>query len=232
MGSLSFDLRDAFKSLRRDASYAITVILTLAFTTGATTAVFSIVNGVLLKPLAYRESYRLVAVREIVRRADRPVSPMEVNEQHFEYWRAHATSFESLAQYIVRPVNLTGSGDAARIDVVRASGSIFDALQVNAAIGRTLTPDDEREDRPRTVVITDRLWRQRFGANPAVLGRAIALDSIPHTVVGVLPGDFRLPNRTELTAKLDGFVAIRMASERVGWVGDHNNEAIGRLRPE
>jgi len=230
MGSLSFDLRDAFKSLRRDASYAITVILTLAFTTGATTAVFSIVNGVLLKPLTYRESHRLVAVREIVRRADRPVSPMEVNEQHFEYWRAHATSFESLAQYIVRPVNLTRSGDAARIDVVRASGSIFDALQVNAAIGRTLTPDDEREDRPRTVVITDRLWRQRFGANPAVLGRAIALDSIPHTVVGVLPGDFRLPNRTGLTAKLDGFVAIRMASERVGWTGDHNNDAVGRLK--
>src|SRR6185369_8567869 len=130
MGSLSFDLRDAFKSLRRDASYAVTVILTLAFTTGATTAVFSIVNGVLLKPLAYHESHRLVAVREIWRRADRRVSPMEVNEQHFEYWRAHATSFESLAQYIVRPVNLTGSGDAARIDVVRATGSIFDALQV------------------------------------------------------------------------------------------------------
>jgi putative ABC transport system permease protein len=218
------------RGLRRDRLYAATVVGTLALTLGASTAVFSIVNGVLLKPLAYRESHRLVAVREIVRRADRPVSPMEVNEQHFEYWRAHATSFESLAQYIVRPVNLTGSGDAARIDVVRASGSIFDALQVNAAIGRTLTPDDEREDRPRTVVITDRLWRQRFGANPAVLGRAIALDSIPHTVVGVLPGDFRLPNRTGLTAKLDGFVAIRMASERVGWTGDHNNDAVGRLK--
>jgi putative ABC transport system permease protein len=113
---------------------------------------------------------------------------------------------------------------------VRASGSIFDALQVTAAIGRTLTPDDEREERPRAVVITDRLWRQRFGAGPAVVGRTIALDSIPHTVVGVLPADFRLPNRAELTAKLDGFVAIRMASERVGWVGDHNNEAIGRLK--
>src|SRR4051812_17683114 len=209
MGSLSFDLRDAFKSLRRDASYAVTVILTLAFTTGATTAVFSIVNGVLLKPLAYRESHRLVAVHEIWRRADRPVSPMEVNEQHFEYWRAHAVSFDLLAQYVVRPVNLTGSGEAARIDVVRASGSIFEALKVQAAIGRTLTVDDEREERPRAVVITDRLWRQRFGADPSVVGRSIALDSIPHTLVGVLPADFRLPNRTELTAKLDGFVAIR-----------------------
>jgi predicted permease len=230
MGSLPFDLRDSLKSLRRDASYAITVILTLAVTTGATTAVFSIVNGVLLKPLAYRESHRLVAVREISRRADRPTPPMEVNEQHFEYWRAHAVSFESLAQYIVRPANLTGSGEAARINVVRASGSIFDALQVTAAAGRTLTPDDEFEGRPLTIVITDRLWRQRFSADPTVVGRAVVLDLVPHIVVGILPADFRLPNGAELTAKLDGFVPIRMASERVGWTGDHNNQAIGRLK--
>ena len=100
MGSLSFDLRDALQVLRRDRAYAMTVILTLALTIGATTAVFSIVNGVLLKPLAYRESHRLVAVHEIWRRAAGRVSPMEVNEQHFEYWRAHAASFDSLAQYI------------------------------------------------------------------------------------------------------------------------------------
>ena len=228
MGHISFDLRDALKSLRRDPSYAATVILTLALTIGATTAVFSIVNGVLLKPLAYRESHRLVAVREIWRQFS---GVLEVNEQHFEYWRAHAASFESLAQYIPLPANLTGSGEAAQITIVRASGSLFDVLQVPASIGRTLTPDDERDDRPRTVVITDALWRQRFGADPAVVGRSIALDGTPHTVVGVLPEDFRLPRGGQLTAKVDGFVAIRMASERVGWVGDHNNDAIGRLKP-
>ena len=228
MGHIGFDLRDALKSLRRDPSYAATVILTLALTIGATTAVFSIVNGVLLEPLAYRESHRLVAVREIWRQFS---GQLEVNEQHFEYWREHAASFESLAQYIPLPANLTGSGDAAQITIVRASGSLFDVLQVTASIGRTLTPDDEREDRPRTAVITDSLWRQRFGADPTVVGRSIALDGTPHTVVGVLPGDFRLPRGGQLTAKVDGFVAIRMASERVGWVGDHNNDAIGRLKP-
>jgi hypothetical protein len=175
MASLLFDLRDALKSLRRDRSYAATVVLTLALTIGATTAVFSIVNGVLLKPLAYRESHRLVAVREIWRRAGAASSPMEVNEQHFEYWRAHAASFVSLAQFIDRPANLTGSGDAAQIDLVRASGSIFEVLQVQASIGRALTPDDEREDRPRTVVIADSLWRRRFGSDPAAVGRSIAL---------------------------------------------------------
>ena len=118
------DLRDALKSLRRDRSYALTVILTLALTTGATTTVFSIVNGVLIKPLAYRESHRLVALREVWRQLNRSDSPIEVNEQHFEYWRAHAATFESMAQYVVKPVNLTGSGDAAQITVVRGSGPL------------------------------------------------------------------------------------------------------------
>jgi putative ABC transport system permease protein len=230
MGSLFFDLRDVLKSLRRDMAYAATVVFTLALTIGATTAVFSIVDGVLLKPLAYHESHRLVAVREVWKQFSGRNPVIEVNERHFEYWRAHARSFESLAQYIPLPTNLTGAGDAAQIIVVRASGSLFDVLQVTAAVGRTLTPDDEREERPRTVVITDALWRHRFSADPGVVGRAIALDGVAHTVVGVLPADFRLPVGAQLTAKIDGFIAIRMASETVGWAGDHNNEAIGRLK--
>src|SRR5215469_8957682 len=112
-----FDLRDILKSIRRTPGYAFAVLLTLALTIGATTAVFSIVDGVLLKPLQYRESHRLVAIRE------RWKASIEVNEQHFEYWRRHATTFESMAQYIVLPANLTGVGEAAQIPVGRVSGS-------------------------------------------------------------------------------------------------------------
>ena len=226
-----FDLRDALKSLRRDRSYSATVVLTLALTIGAATAVFSIVDGVLLKPLAYREPDRLVAVREVWRQFRGRMPTLEVNEQHFEYWRAHAASFASLAQYIPVPMNLSGAGDAAQATIVRASGSLFDVLEVQAALGRTLTPDDEREDRPNTVVITDALWRQRFGGNGAIVGQSIALDGTPHIIVGVLPADFVLPAEGRLTAKIDGVVPIRMATEQVGWVGDHNNSAIGRLKP-
>lgn len=230
MGSLLFDLRDAFRSLRRERAYATTIILTLALTLGATTAIFSIVNGVLLKPLAYRESHRLVALSEIWRQlADRfPVVP--INERHFEHWRAHAKTFDSLAQYLAGPANLTGSGEAMQITVVRASGSLFDVLQVPASIGRTLTADDERPGRPEVVVVTDRLWRQRLGSDPAIVGRAIVLDGKPHTVVGVLPPAFRLPLHQQLTAELDAFVPIRVEEDHGGWVGEHNNAAIGRLR--
>src|SRR4051812_34837549 len=191
MGSMLFDLRDAVRGLVRDRGYAVTVILTLALTIGATTAVFSIVDGVLLKPLAYRDARQLVAVREIWRQFPR-TSQLQVNEQHFEYWRTHTVSFRSLAQYVMVPSNLTGAGDAAQIAAVRSSGSLFDVLDTSPAIGRVLTTDDEGEDRPRAAVITDTLWRQRFNSDPAVIGRAIAIDGVPHTVVGVLAPDFRL----------------------------------------
>jgi len=143
MAQLTFDLRDIVRGLRRDRTYSSTVVLTLALTIGATTAVFSIVDGVLLKPLAYRESRRLVSVKEVWRELAQRNPGLEVNEQHFEYWRTRTRTFESMAQYIVRPANLTGAGDAAQILVGRASGSLFDVLQVQAAHGRTLRPADE-----------------------------------------------------------------------------------------
>jgi predicted permease len=231
MGTFSFDLRDTLKSLRRSPGYAVTVILTLALTIGATTAVFSIVDGVLLKPLAYRESHRLVALQEVWQQFAAKEPSLPVNEQHFEYWRAHAQSFNSMAQYIPLPANLTGSGDAAQITVVHASGSLFDVLQVPASLGRALTPDDERTSNADVAVLADGLWRHRFGADPGIVGRSIVLDGTPRTVVGVLPADFLLPVGARLTDKLDVVVPIKMELERVGWAGDHNNAAIGRLKP-
>jgi predicted permease len=229
MASLAFDLRDAVRGLRRDLGYALTVVLTLSLTIGAATAVFSIVDGVLLKPLAYRESQRLVSLREIWRQFAERASGVEVNERHFEYWRQHTRTFESMAQYIVLPANLTGLGDAAQIAVGRVSGSIFDVLQVQPALGRTLMPADEPSASPEVAVITDACWRQRLGSDPRVVGRILTLDGQPHTIVGVLRPDFQLPT-VRLASVADAFVPIHVDAERVGWGGDHNNEAIGRLR--
>src|SRR5262245_19290794 len=223
---MPFDLRDVLKSLRRTSGYTLTVVATLALTIGATTAVFSIVDGVLLKPLAYRESQQLVSLKESWAQLAQ-IPSLEVNEQHFEYWRTHARTFESMAQYIVLPANLTGVGDAAQVLTGRASGSLFDVLRVQAALGRVLTPDDEPSGRPEVVVITDAAWRQRFSADPGIVGRSIAVDGTPRTIVGVLPAGFGLPSQRFAVAEM--FVPIHMDAERVGWEGDHNNEAIGRL---
>lgn len=112
MAVFAFDLRDALRSVRRDRAYAATIILTLALTIGATTAVFSIVDATLLRPLPFADSGRLVAIREVWREILDRAPSLEVNERHFEHWRAHATSFEALAQFGLRPMNLTGAGDA------------------------------------------------------------------------------------------------------------------------
>jgi predicted permease len=224
---LAFDFRDALRSFRRDKAYAATVILTLALTIGATTAVFSIVNGVLLKPLAYREAHRLVALRETwAQFADRLPS-LEVNERHFNYWREHTATFESMAQYRLRVANLTGRGEASQIPVANTSGTLFDVLQTGAALGRTLTLQDEPEGAAPVVTVSDAFWRQRLGGDPASVGQAITLDGMPYTVVGVLPPDFQLPDSLSSGAVADVFLPLRV---NVGWVGDHNNQGIGRLR--
>jgi predicted permease len=227
MALLVFDLRDALRSFRRDKAYATTVIVTLALTIGATTAVFSIVNGVLLKPLAYRESHRLVAVREIWREFADRMPTAEVNERHLDYWREHATTFDSLAQYIVRDANLTGRGEAAQIAVAHCSGSLFDVLLTPAALGRTLTPSDDPDGAPNVVTISDTFWRERLGADPQIVGHAITLDGKPYTVVGVLPPGFELPDSSSAAEAVDAFVPLRLTA---GWTGDHNNQGIGRLR--
>src|SRR4051794_37306369 len=185
MRSLPFDLRDAVRGLRRDRAYALTVIFTLALTIGATTAVFSIVDGVLLKPLAYVESQRLVTIREIWRQLADRIPVLEVNEQHFEYWRRHTQTFASMAQYIVLPANLTGSGDAVQIFVGRASGSLFDVLRVRAAIGRTLTPDDEPSERPNVAVVAGAAGGDRFNPDPALNCPPVVPHGQPPTGRGV-----------------------------------------------
>src|SRR5262245_36072764 len=127
MMSVAFDLRDAVRGLRREGAYALTVVVTLALTIGGTSAVFSIVNGVLLKPLAYRNSQQVVEVREMWRAVVLNPS-LEVNEQHFDYLRQRDMSYQSMAQYIALPANLAGVGEAAQIAVVPASSSLFDVL--------------------------------------------------------------------------------------------------------
>lgn len=221
------DLRDCVRGLRRDAGFSATVVLTLAVTIGATTAAFSIVNGILLKPLPFPDAGRLVAIREIWREVSLGASTLEVNQRHFEHWRQHSQLFHSMAEFITLPANLTSGGPAAQISAVTASGSLFDVLGETAAAGRLLTSEDDRPGSAAVAVIGDALWRQRFGGAADVIGSAIVIDGTPYTVVGVLRPTFRLPEGQRLAANVDAVMPMRID---VGWVGDHNNAAIGRLK--
>src|SRR6478736_2393989 len=187
------DVRDALRAVRREPVYAGAVIATLALTLGASTAVFSIVNGVVLRPLAYHEAQRLVSIREVVPGNARRYATHPVNARHFEEWRRQATSFASIAEVEWRTTNLTGAGDPAQVVIVRASGTVFDVLQMPVALGRPLTRDDERPEHPPVAVISQRLWEDRLGRDPQVVGRSLILGGTPYTVVGVLESRSELP---------------------------------------
>ena len=236
MTELLFDVRDAIRGFRRDRLYAAAVVGTLALTLGASTAVFSIFDGVLLQPLAYREAQQLVSMREInVAEADRyptlPVSP-----RHFEEWRNRATSFSAMVELNWRTANLTGAGDPAQIVVLRASGALFDVFGTHVAMGRALRVDDEHVDHPDVAVIADRLWRERLDRDPRVLGRSLTLGGKPYTVVGVLPAGYELPtfdvlsNTGSLTSRLDAIVPMRLDLTKYDWMGEFNFPVIARLK--
>ena len=235
MQSFTFDLRDALKSLRRDGAYAATVVLTLALTIGATTAVFSIVDGVLLRPLAYRESQRLVVVQETVERMNSLYPAVPANPRHFAEWRERSRSFEQLAELQALPLTLTGAGEPLQLEVVLTTGNLFDVLGAHAGLGRTLRVEDETKNGEPVIVLTDRLWRERFGADAGVVGRSVTLDGTPRTVVGVLEPGFRFPQGDDLGGLVrhasapDAFVPLRLDLEQFSPNGEYNYVVLGRL---
>ena len=236
MATTLLDVRDALRAVRREPLYAGAVIATLALTLGASTAVFSIVNGVVLRPLAYREAQRLVSIREVVPRIARRYATSPVNARHFEEWRRQATSFASIAEVEWRTTSLTGAGDPAQVVLVRASGTVFDVLQMPVALGRPLTRDDERPDHPPVAVISQRLWEDRLGRDPQVVGRGLILGGTQYTVVGVLeprselPGFELLSESASLSSKFDLVVPFRLNFSRIGWMGQFNYAAVARLK--
>ncbi|HET9373224.1 MAG TPA: ABC transporter permease [Vicinamibacterales bacterium] len=237
MGELLSDLRDTWRGVRRDPLYAATVIGTLALTLGACIAVFSIVNGVLLRPLEYPDPSALVSIREVVPAVVDRYPTLPANPRHFDLWRERAASFASMAETDWRTASLTGAGDAAQIVTLRASGTLFDVLQIPIALGRGLAKEDERPERPRVAVISDGLWRERFGSDPGIVGRTMTLDGNPTAIVGVLPRGYALPALEVLgeggsvTIGFAAVVPFRTPLDRFDWMGQFNYGVIARLKP-
>lgn len=237
MRELASDLRHAWRGLRRDRLYTAAVVSILALTLGAAIAVFSIVNGVLLRPLGYPDPHELVSVREVLPGIADRYPTLPVTMRHFDLWRDRATSFASMAATDWRTSTLTGAGDASQVVVLRTSGTLFDVLRVPMARGRGLTRDDESLDRPRVAVISDQLWRDRLGADPGVLGRPLTLNGTEHTIVGVLPGGYGLPRLQTLdesgsvTAEVAAIVPFRVTLANFDWMGQFNYGVVARLKP-
>jgi putative ABC transport system permease protein len=191
MSQTSSDIRQAWRAIARAPFVASLVVLLMALTIGSTTAVFSIVNAVLLKPFPFARPDRLVVVWET-----RGPDSMRngVGGHEFPIWQARARSFEHLAAIAFdRQYNLTGAGDPLKLVVVRTTWDFFPAMGVPPELGRGYGADEDRPGRGEVAVISDRLWRGRFAADPSIVGRSIQLSGTPFTVIGVMPPDFRFP---------------------------------------
>jgi putative ABC transport system permease protein len=187
MDSVRLDLKFAVRSLVKARGFTATAVVTLALGIGASTAVFSVVNTVLLRPLPFADPDRLVWLTEVGKSGGQ----MSIAWPDFLDWRERATSFEELAAIRRGIVNLTDSGEPERLISRHVTSSFLHVLGVRPALGRMFTADEDRVGTPRVVLISDGLWRRRFNADPSVLGRSILLDGLPHEVLGVLPPGLR-----------------------------------------
>ena len=223
---LARDVSYGARVLRRTPAFAAAAVGIVALGIGSVAAIFSVVHGVLLRPLPYAEPDRLVAIWSVVPRLDLPRAL--VNAADHRDWRAANRTLEDIA--LVRPVanfNLTGAGEPERLLGARVSSNLFPVLGVQAAIGRTFTEDEDEIGRQRVVILSNGLWRRRFGADPSIVGRAVRLSGVPYTVVGIMGPAFQYPGREfQLWTPLQ-INPAELAREVPGY----NYLAVGRLRP-
>jgi putative ABC transport system permease protein len=185
------DARYALRQLRKTPGFTVVAVLTLAFGIGATSAIFSIINAVMLRPLPYPEPDRLVSVFEIVPQFGR----FSVAPANFLDWRQQTRVFEHVSAYANGTDTYVGSDGPDRVPMSSVSWDLFDTLRVPPSMGRGFRADEDAPNQNAVIVISDGMWKRRFGADPNILGRSVTLSGVPLTVIGVMPPGFYFPSR-------------------------------------
>jgi putative ABC transport system permease protein len=218
------DIRYGVRMLVKNPGVTIIVIIALALGIGANTAIFSVVNAVLIRPLPYHESERLVFLNE-----QSPVlDEMSISYPNFLDWRTHNQTFEKMGVYNRASYNLTGTGEAERIVTGQVSADLFSALRVNALHGRVFTNEEDKPGGTPVVVLSYGLWQRRFGGQTSVLNQPITLNGKPYIVIGIMPESYAYPSRAEM------WVAVGQLSDQPSWQSRGNHPGlygVARLKP-
>jgi putative ABC transport system permease protein len=225
------DVRYATRRMRQAPFFSAAIIGTLALATGATTAIFSVVDTVLLRALPYSEADRLVMLYQGIPKAI--PTPIGFSAPDYSAFEARATSFGSIAAFRNREYELSGVNEPERIIGARASAALFKTLGVEPVLGRAFSREEDEGQQP-VAVLSDALWRRKFGSDPAAVGRAVVLDRRAYTIVGVMPRGFTFPNRGPLLNNVpaDLFVPISFTDMERGAFGSmYNNSVVARLKP-
>jgi predicted permease len=194
MDSIIKDIRYGVRGLLKHPGFTAIVVITLALGIGASTAIFSVVDSVLLRRLPYRTAERIVAIQEYGKDGKRG----QVTSANFLDWRAQNTVFEQLAAIKTTTANLALSDHAERIDLAQTNANFFDVFGITPQYGRLFIPSDEQAGHDPVVVVSNALWQRRFAADPSLVGKPITLDGTNYTVIGIAPPGFQYPDKTEL----------------------------------
>jgi putative ABC transport system permease protein len=218
------DLRYGIRMLLKSPGITLVVILALALGIGANTAIFSVVDAVLLRPLPYEDSGRLVFLNETSKTMDE----ISVSYPNFTDWRNQNKVFEKIGVYNRGSYNLTGAGEAERIITAQMSADLFAALRVNPALGRLYTNDEDKPGAAPVVVLSYPLWQRRFGGQASILNQQLTLNGKSYTVVGIMPQGFQFPSRAEM------WVPVGQLSGEASWQQRGNHPGlygVARLKP-
>ena len=233
METLLKDLRHGIKSLLKHPGFTAIAVITLALGIGANTAMFSVINAVLLRPLPYHEPNRLVTIWE--ESPQRGMYEMPVSFANLRDWVDQNHTFEQISAYTFTNLNLTGAGEPARLGAVRASANLFSLVGAAPLLGRAFLPEEDKEGANRVVILGHSLWQSRFGSDSAIVGRSLTLNNESYTVVGVMSSRFQFPVGFGYLGKvlndpIDLYVPLAATSKELVR-GNYSFFAIGRLKP-
>jgi predicted permease len=225
------------RQLRKYPGFTFVAILTLGVCIGANTAIFSVVDAVVIRPLSYRDAGRLVAIHEVIPKFSNFAPLLPINAMHFREWQKNAHSFDQLNLLDGRFFTLTDRGEPERIPGARVSSGIFSTLGVQPQLGRTFRLDEDAPGHDQVVIISHGLWVRRFNADPRVIGRHIQLDDRSYEIIGVLPADFHFPRLDQLfamrivEARPEIWKPFALRDDELSALGDFNYSCIARLKP-
>ncbi len=241
MQSIWNDIRYATRQLRKSPGFAVVAILTLALGIGATTAIFTLVYDVLLKPLPYAHPGQLIVMQEQVAEFKDIYPMLPMNANHFVDWQRHSRSFEALAVMEQDSVPLGAGGHPLQVNVLRTTPGIFPVLRVTPQLGRQFTVQEDEPGHEHVVVLMHSLWKRQFHSDPNILGKPVLLNGYPYIAIGVMPADFYLPNlqgfgsgATTISGQKQAAALIPIAFDKDQLqekAGDFNYFGLARLRP-
>lgn len=236
MESLLQDFKYGIRMFARKPGFTMIAVIALALGIGANTAIFSIINAVLLRPLPYSDPSKLVMIWQTIPANRMGIDRLPPSVAQFIDWRERSKSFQTMTAITSVSMSLTGFGEPERVNGARVSANFFDLMGINPRIGRGFTASEDNPGSNRVIVISDGFWKRRFASAPNVIGKTLTFDNQSYTVIGIMPAGFQFPRSNDMPAFLkfpiqtDLWTPIAFTPDQIQANGDHYLAVMARLK--